>query len=327
MQVSLIEHDNVVQTLAADRAHQPFDVRRLPGRARGDPDFLQTQSLGAALEERAVNAVTVAQQVLRGRREREGFPELLSRPSRRRGRYDIEVQNAAAMMRQDNKDVQEVKVEGGDDQEVDRHHAAEVIAEESRPVLGWGPADMRDHVLGDGALGNGQAKLKEFTVDAGSPPERIGATHLADQADGVWGDGLPAGFVRTAFPSPEEPKARAMPLKDGAGLNQAQPTLPSAPGLREPGPKDPVQRRQTWSLGAPAQHEQLVSQGQHLEEHAPAGFQSGNGQVKREGQPMNHAAEDSGKYRRSPVFSPQMRFLPVTGDAGGPIFIPEKMDR
>jgi hypothetical protein len=146
---------------------------------------------------------------------------LLSRPSRRRGRYDIEVQNAAAMMRQDNKDVQEVKVEGGDDQEVDRHHAAEVIAEESRPVLGWGPADMRDHVLGDGALGNGQAKLKEFTVDAGSPPERIGATHLADQADGVWGDGLPAGFVRTAFPSPEEPKARAMPLKDGAGLNQA----------------------------------------------------------------------------------------------------------
>ena len=31
VQVSLIEHDNVVQTLAADRAHQPFDVRRLPG--------------------------------------------------------------------------------------------------------------------------------------------------------------------------------------------------------------------------------------------------------------------------------------------------------
>ena len=103
-------------------------------------------------------------------------------------------------MRQDYKDVQEVKVEGGDDEEVDRYHAAEVIAEKSLPVLGRGLAASRDHVLGDGALGNGQAKLKEFTVDAGSPPERIGATHLADQADGVWGDGLPAGFVRTAFP-------------------------------------------------------------------------------------------------------------------------------
>jgi hypothetical protein len=65
------------------------------------------------------------------------------------------VQNAAAMMRQDNKDVQEVKVEGGDDEEVDRYHAAEVIAEESLPVLGWGPADSWAHVFSDGALGNG----------------------------------------------------------------------------------------------------------------------------------------------------------------------------
>jgi hypothetical protein len=53
-------------------------------------------------------------------------------------------------------------------------------------------------------------------------------------------------------------------------------------------------------------------QGQHLQEQDPAGFQSGNGQVKPECQPTNHAAEDSGKYRRSPVFSPQMRFLPTT---------------
>src|SRR5664280_1948959 len=73
------------------------------------------------------------------------------------------------MMRQDNQDVEEVKVEGRDDEEVDRHHAGEVIAEESLPVLGRGLAASRDHVLGDGALGNGQAKLKEFTVDAGSP--------------------------------------------------------------------------------------------------------------------------------------------------------------
>jgi hypothetical protein len=129
-------------------------------------------------------------------------------------------------------------------------------------------------------LGNGQAKLEQFTVDAGSTPERIGVTHSADQVDGVWGDGFPAGFARTAFPSPEEPKPGAMPLKDRAGLNQAQPTLPSAPGLRKPSPNDPVQRRQAWSLGAPAQHEQLVSQGQDLQNQVSAGFQPGNGQVK-----------------------------------------------
>jgi hypothetical protein len=172
-----------------------------------------------------------------------------------------------------------------------------MIAEESLPILGRGPADSWDHVFGDGALGNGQAKLKQFTVNAGSTPERIGATHLADQVDGVWGDGFSAGIASTAFPSPEEPKPRAMPLKDRARLNQAQPTLPSAPSLRKPSPNEPVQRRQACSLGAPAQHEQLVSQGQNLQEQVPAGFQPGNGQVKHQCQPTNHAAEDSGKYR------------------------------
>ena len=140
-------------------------------------------------------------------------------------------------------------------------------------------------------------------MNARSTPERIGATHLADQVDGAWGDGFPAGIASTTFPSPEEPKARAMPLKDRAGLNQAQPTLPSAPGLRKPSPKDPVQRCQAWSLGVPAQYEQLVLQGQHLQEQAPAGFEPGKSQVKHQSRPTNHAAEDSGKYRRSPAFS------------------------
>ena len=114
-----------------------------------------------------------------------------------------------------------------------------------------------------------------------------------------------------------------MPLKDRAGLNQAQPGLPSAPGLRKPGPKNPVQRRQAWSFGAPAQHEQLVSQGQDLQEQVPARFQPGNGQVKHERQPTNHAAEDSGKCLRSPVFSTRMRFLPTTG-GGDPPFLAHK---
>jgi hypothetical protein len=57
----------------------------------------------------------------------------------------------------------------------------------------------------------------------------------------------------------------------------------------------------------------LVSQGYDLQEQVPAGFQPGNGQVKHECQPTNHAAEDSGKYLRSPVFSARVRFLPTTG--------------
>ena len=55
---------------------------------------------------------------------------------------DIEVRNTAAMMRQDNKNVEHLKGEGGDGEEVDRNHAAEAIAKENLPVLGGGPSDL-----------------------------------------------------------------------------------------------------------------------------------------------------------------------------------------
>ena len=124
------------------------------------------------------------------------------------------------MMGQDDKDVEDVKAKGGHGEEVDRDHAAEVIVQESLPVLGRGPAGTLDHVFGDGPLGNGQTQLEQFPVNSGSTPERIGAAHLADEADGVRGHGFPAGLARMAAPSPEESKPRSMPLKNGAGLNE-----------------------------------------------------------------------------------------------------------
>ena len=135
VQVSLVEHDDVIQTFATDRTNQPFDVRRLPRRARHNPDFLQAQSLGAALELQAVDAITVTEQVLRGRGKGEGFPELLGRPTGRRALDDIEVEDSATIMGKDNENVEHLEGEGGNGEEVDRNHAAEVIAEECFPVL------------------------------------------------------------------------------------------------------------------------------------------------------------------------------------------------
>ena len=99
----------------------------------GDSDFLQAQGLGAALELQAVNAIAVAEQVLWGRRKGEGFPELLGRPSSRRAFDDMEVQHTAAVMRQDDENVEHPKGQGGNGEEVGRHHATEVIAKERPP--------------------------------------------------------------------------------------------------------------------------------------------------------------------------------------------------
>ena len=192
-------------------------------------------------------------------------------------------------MRQDNKHVEHLKGERGDAEEIDRRHAAEVIAKESLPVLGRGPPGTRDHVFGDGALGDGQAKFEQFTVDSGSAPERIGATHFADQADRVRGDGFPTDSAGAAFPSPEESKSRSMPLDDGAGLSQAKPSLPSVPGLRKPCPKGTVYRRQAWAIGATVEDQKLVVQSEILEEQVSAGLKPGKNKTECNGQPADHA--------------------------------------
>jgi hypothetical protein len=83
----------------------------------------------------------------------------------------------------------------------------------------------------------------EFAVNPGSAPQQIGVVHVPDQGDDVWGNGFPAGFARTAFPSPEQSKPGPMPLDDRARLNQAQPGFPSVPGMREPGPEGTIQWR------------------------------------------------------------------------------------
>jgi hypothetical protein len=61
VQVSLVEHNDVIQAFTADGTNQPFDVRGLPRRARGDPKFLQAQSLNGASELQTVNAIAVTE--------------------------------------------------------------------------------------------------------------------------------------------------------------------------------------------------------------------------------------------------------------------------
>jgi hypothetical protein len=67
-------------------------------------------------------------------------------------------------------------------------------------------------------------------------------------------------------------QARALP---GASLADPQ------GDLREPRPQGPVDGSQPWSVGTPAQNQQLVSQRQILQEQVAAGFHSGQDQTQQ----------------------------------------------
>ena len=87
-QVSLVQNDQVVETLAMDRSNQPFNIRAFQRRAIRDHYLLDTHVLDSLLEEATVYAVAVEP---RGGVIGKRFDDLLSRPLGRRMRRDVEL--------------------------------------------------------------------------------------------------------------------------------------------------------------------------------------------------------------------------------------------
>jgi hypothetical protein len=79
-EMSLLGDDDVVQTLAADRPDDAFDVRILPGRARGAADGGEAERLDGAAERRIEGRVAVVEEESDGAIIRERLPELLAGP-------------------------------------------------------------------------------------------------------------------------------------------------------------------------------------------------------------------------------------------------------
>src|SRR4029077_8139263 len=62
-QRSLIPHDNLIQALASDGAHESFHKRILPGGSRRGEHFLYSHISGDVGEVSSVNGVSIAQHV------------------------------------------------------------------------------------------------------------------------------------------------------------------------------------------------------------------------------------------------------------------------
>ncbi len=59
-QMSLVEHDDAIQTLSADRAYEPLTMGILPGRPRRAYDFLDSHVSDALLKHVTRDAVAIA---------------------------------------------------------------------------------------------------------------------------------------------------------------------------------------------------------------------------------------------------------------------------
>src|SRR5260370_36218899 len=91
-----------------------------------------------------------------------------------------EMHRASPIMAKNHEGEQELKSDGGNDEEVYGDQVLGVVFEKGSPLLG-GRLLVPDHVLADRSLRHLYTEFQEFAMDARRSPARIGEAHLPDQ--------------------------------------------------------------------------------------------------------------------------------------------------
>jgi len=216
-QTAFIEHDDVIQTLAANRADQSLDVRVLPRRLRRG-EHLSDAEPGCRLRELlAVAPVTVPQHVMWRAIPRKRFEQLVSDPFRRRMLGHRDVHGPATIVRQNHEDEQDPEEDRPDDEKVGRNQGLGVVSEERPPRLRrWPPRP--DRILCNRRFCDLESELQEFAMDAWRAPARVGYAHSANQVNDFLRDGRPA-LRMAALPAPVEPEASSVPRNHRLGFD------------------------------------------------------------------------------------------------------------
>ena len=125
-QMSFAQDDDMIETLAADRADEPLGKGVLPRAGGRRQHFTNPHALQPLPEHVTVDAVAIAKEIGRRGVVREGIDDLLGGPGGGRMLGHVEVEDGAALVGQHNKDEEDVQVSGGNGEEVDRDEVADM---------------------------------------------------------------------------------------------------------------------------------------------------------------------------------------------------------
>jgi len=183
LQVLLVEHDDMAEQLAPERADGAFDVWGPPGALKRCPYLTGAAALQEQRDSVTVDPLVVAEEALRLRSEGHRVPELLDHPLHRwiaRGR---EVDHPSPSMLEHQEHVDRREVDRPDREEVDRPRHVEVVSQERGPrrrrLLG---PPVLHHVLSDRVVARRVVTEKQQRVsDPLGRPERVLAAELTNQ--------------------------------------------------------------------------------------------------------------------------------------------------
>ena len=134
-QMSLVQRDHMIQHLTAYAPHPSFRDSVLPRTADARPDSFDPARFQKATHLVAEFVVTIEDGVAVWTWQRQGLAELLQNPVARRMRGDVEMENAAPMMLDDEEAVQHTETQRGHSEEVEGGDHFAVVLEECQPAL------------------------------------------------------------------------------------------------------------------------------------------------------------------------------------------------
>ncbi len=171
-EMPLVEHDEVVEAFSPAGADDPLGERSLPWGVGRDENLVNAQAVDAVVKDVAIDRVAIPEQIRWRRLVGERVHDLLGGPGSGRVVGDIDVQEFATVMAEDNEAKEQPEGEGRDDEEVDGHHLRDVRLQEDAPTRrgGWRrPA----HVLGHREGGDLVAEEREFRLNAAPAPSGV----------------------------------------------------------------------------------------------------------------------------------------------------------
>ena len=134
--------------------------------------------------------------------------QLLRRPSGRRRIGNIEMQNFAPLMHQDQEYIEDAEGCGRDDKEIHGDEILGMVVEEGLP--GLVVASGSGAILADGGIRHFNSEFGQFGLNSFATPSGIAGPHVTNDLDEFTVSGGSAAAV-PGFPAPKQAKGQPMP--------------------------------------------------------------------------------------------------------------------
>lgn len=181
-------------------------------------------------------------------------------------RRSVEVKNAPTVMLDDEESIEHPKCQRRNGKEIEGRHDLTVVFEKGQPTLRLleiGAQRQTPQMPGDCRLGNIEAELQQFAMDARRAPIGVVGFHAPNQRSDFLADFGPADPA--GVEAPEQSEAGAAPGNDGFGLHDNERSRPAASHTPECQPEEPVNLAQSGAGLCPFEDDELLAKSGSLQ--------------------------------------------------------------